>query len=442
MKKKLLIGLASLVVLITMIAITTAPAPEPAPAEFEVSNLDVNPEEVKPGETVTIAVDVQNVGEEQGTHELELTIDGLVEQSENVTLDGGGTTSVSFFVQKEIEGPYTLESGGLTGAFLVVKPEPTPTPVGGVLSGEVVWTPTESPYTLTSHILVPQGSRLIIEPGTQVGLHDRSIQVEGTLQVLGISNQPVMITGHANTDYAKVIFKASSVGWDESTQSGSIIRNAIIEGQSYAGGIIQVDGSSPKIIDSTLVNANPSGIVIDMHGSSQIIANTISGYHGVYFRGSGSPRIVGNRIEGHNASQGISLGLARATTSHVRIEGNLITGFEYGVLIHAIDEHHRIDLISNHITGNQIGILASCFEPSPPPQLHVTTNAIYDNSWNARLENEQGRAFDIDVTNNWWGPMDSAAVNARLYHHPHDFRLGHIVYEPFLPELPEAVPLP
>ena len=126
MKKKLLIGLASLVglgIIIGIIVLATAP-------EFEVSNLNVSPAKVEPGDTVAVTVEVQNVGEEKGTYELELIIDGVVEQSESVTLDGGETTSVSFFVEKDIEGSYSVELAGLTGIFGVVELEPPPEVVG------------------------------------------------------------------------------------------------------------------------------------------------------------------------------------------------------------------------------------------------------------------------------------------------------------------------
>lgn len=119
MKKKLLIGLASLVGLFIIIYIII-----PTPTGFELSSLNVSPAEVEPGGTVNITVEVQNVGEEKGTHELELIIDGVVEQSENVTLDGGETTSTSFFVEKDMEGYHSVELAGLTGIFQVVEPGP------------------------------------------------------------------------------------------------------------------------------------------------------------------------------------------------------------------------------------------------------------------------------------------------------------------------------
>jgi hypothetical protein len=46
------------------------------------------------------------------------------------------------------------------------------------------------------------------------------------------------------------------------------------------------------------------------------------------------------------------------------------------------------------------------------------------------------------MSNNWWGTKDSAAIEAKLYHFPQDFRLSRIIYEPFLTEMPGDIPLP
>jgi hypothetical protein len=46
--------------------------------------------------------------------------------SKYVTLDVGETTSRVFFVEKDIEGPSSVEFDGLTETFVVVEPEPLP----------------------------------------------------------------------------------------------------------------------------------------------------------------------------------------------------------------------------------------------------------------------------------------------------------------------------
>lgn len=93
----------------------------PAPAEFEVSNLTVSPSEAEPGESVTISVDVSNVGGE-GTYAVELRIDGVIEETKSVTLGGGESTTVSFTVQKETRKSYSVEVGDLTQSFEVIAP--------------------------------------------------------------------------------------------------------------------------------------------------------------------------------------------------------------------------------------------------------------------------------------------------------------------------------
>jgi len=372
-------------------------------------------------------------------------LDESLVTSHSVSLSGlEPNTTYHFKVRSKDSSGNEAISGNYTSTTITPA---TPMPVGGVLSGDVTWTLAKSPYTLTGHILVSQGSKLTVEPGVQVNLGDRFIQVEGTLQVLGTSQQPVKITGHTNTDHGKIIFKANSIDWDEDTQSGSIIRNATIEGQTYGSTLIEIEDSSPKIADSTIINNNPSGGAISNRGGSpRIISNRISAYYGLAVT-TGSPQIIGNRIEGRNSFSGISVSLrdvgeSGGAKSHVRIEGNLITGFEYGILVQAFNDNDQIDITSNHITNNQVGILTGIYEgDNPSPPLSIRMNAIHNNRENAQAGNAQGKAYDVDMSNNWWGTTDIAAIEATLYHYPQDFRLSRIIYTPFLSELPPDVPL-
>lgn len=89
------------------------------PAEFEVSNLTVSPSEAEPGGTVTISVDVSNVGDEEGTYSVELSIDGIVEETENVTLDGGVSATASFRIEERHAGTYHVSLAGMAENFRV-----------------------------------------------------------------------------------------------------------------------------------------------------------------------------------------------------------------------------------------------------------------------------------------------------------------------------------
>ncbi len=104
--------------------LTLAP---PAQAEFELSNLVVDPSEVGPGETVTVSIAVTNVSELEGTCTVTLKINNVVEATEDVTLAGGATETVTFPVSRDVEGTYNVEVDGLTGTFVVTAPPPSPT---------------------------------------------------------------------------------------------------------------------------------------------------------------------------------------------------------------------------------------------------------------------------------------------------------------------------
>ena len=49
---------------------------ESGPAELEVTNLSVDPSEITPGESVTVVTTVENIGETEGTEQLEFDIGG------------------------------------------------------------------------------------------------------------------------------------------------------------------------------------------------------------------------------------------------------------------------------------------------------------------------------------------------------------------------------
>ncbi|MGB6872723.1 MAG: lamin tail domain-containing protein [Dehalococcoidia bacterium] len=179
-KKKLLIGLASLAVLGIIIGIILY-IDNRAPAEFEISSLNVSPEEVEPGETVTVTVEVQNIGGRRGTYELELKINGIVEQSESVTLDGGETTSISFFVEKEMEGSHSVELDESIRIFEVV------------------------PGTLTVHFIdVGQGDSILLDLGDIEVLIDGGEKSPGVVSYIDDyvdGSLEVMIATHPHADH-------------------------------------------------------------------------------------------------------------------------------------------------------------------------------------------------------------------------------------------------
>lgn len=122
--KKIGIGIVVIVLIVIIgiaVALTGNGGEELQPAEFEVSNITVSDSEVNPGETVTVSVEVTNVGEEVGSHTVELTVDGESFDSEEVEVDGGQTETVTFQVSREEEGVYDLQVSDLSQSFEVAE---------------------------------------------------------------------------------------------------------------------------------------------------------------------------------------------------------------------------------------------------------------------------------------------------------------------------------
>lgn len=91
----------------------------PAPAEFEVESLNINPPEVKAGETVSITAVVKNIGGSEGTYAMILTVDGVSVETEEVALMPGSSKEVTFSLVKDTAGTYEIRIGELSSSLTV-----------------------------------------------------------------------------------------------------------------------------------------------------------------------------------------------------------------------------------------------------------------------------------------------------------------------------------
>jgi len=96
-------------------------AVSPTPANFSVTSLDLSSEQVEPGQEVLVTVDVTNTGGCEASYSLDLTINGVVEQTKTVTLAPLASDTVTFTIIKEEPGSYTISVDGLTKEFSVAE---------------------------------------------------------------------------------------------------------------------------------------------------------------------------------------------------------------------------------------------------------------------------------------------------------------------------------
>jgi len=112
---------------------------EPEPAEFEVTDLSVDPSEIAPGESVTVTATIQNIGETEGTEQLEFNIEGKTVDEQNVgdstfeevtdgetvteqvTIPPGESTTVSISVTRELTGTFDVSVADSSVSFEVVR---------------------------------------------------------------------------------------------------------------------------------------------------------------------------------------------------------------------------------------------------------------------------------------------------------------------------------
>lgn len=124
MKRKTIITTAIATVLVLITGIPTSCAK----TEFRLDSLEITPSKVAAGDTVTVTVDLSNVGASEGTHTVIIEVNRIVVDSKDVTIPGGATRKVTFSVVKETTGVYNVDIEGLVGTFHVVPPVQTALP--------------------------------------------------------------------------------------------------------------------------------------------------------------------------------------------------------------------------------------------------------------------------------------------------------------------------
>ncbi|MFC2062908.1 CARDB domain-containing protein [Chloroflexota bacterium] len=95
----------------------------PEPPRFTNSNLITSPTQVYPDNTVSISVNVSNIGGTAGSRVVDLVINGTQEQSRTITVEPNSSQRVEFTVTRSTAGTYSFYCGGIPGQFHVMSTE-------------------------------------------------------------------------------------------------------------------------------------------------------------------------------------------------------------------------------------------------------------------------------------------------------------------------------
>ncbi|MFD1148744.1 S8 family serine peptidase [Saccharothrix hoggarensis] len=99
-----------------------SPAPDPNQPYYALHDLKVSPGLVKASETVTVTVQVKNVGSSAGTYNAVLKVGGADRATTPVQLAAGQSKTVTWTVDPDQLGTFTVQVGHLTGSFRVRAP--------------------------------------------------------------------------------------------------------------------------------------------------------------------------------------------------------------------------------------------------------------------------------------------------------------------------------
>lgn len=367
------------------------------------------------------------------------------------------------------------------------------TTVNGIISSDTTWTQAGSPYTLTGNVLVETGVTLTIDAGTTVNLGSYYIMVNGTLAAKGTTASPITLNG------GSITFTSKSAGWNEQTQSGCIIENAVLTAALTTENTVKINSNTinsaitannDTMITSNNINGNINGGIIsgntivgevnsdnihnniitgnvgctgnasnniikggmEVDGNCLVTNNTIIGgltnretNEGIlltshYVYGGGYPKIENNTIT--NSTVGISIGiLIRAwfSTNIPEIRNNLITqndvGIQYTISRQELYSTRQTIIENNTIAQNGIGIKFIY----ATDEYQIINNNIQDNAqYNIYLETTYN---EVNVTGNWWGTADQTEIANAIYDYYKDFNLGKVSYTPFLAEANSQTPI-
>ena len=226
------------------------------------------------------------------------------------------------------------------------------TNVSGIISTNTNWSSANNPYIVTGNILIGYGAKLTIQQGVIVKFDSAtSMQIDGTLQALGTSGNPILFTSNASNNagaWGYIYF--SDLSTDAVFQnniygnyiSGSILSYCTIQ---YAGnlniadnGAVKLYNAHPYITHCNINNNKASGIRATNLSSSLKIDNcTITNNKsadnggGIYISNtasSGSYSLIDNNTisNNHATADGGGIFSSVQTGNTLELSNNIISG--------------------------------------------------------------------------------------------------------------------
>lgn len=138
-----------------------------------------------------------------------------------------------------------------------------------------------------------------------------------------------------------------------------------------------------------------------------------------------------------NNHEGLRFGRA-----DLRVFNNLFTDNDIGIRFTRMEG--PVQITGNDIRNNRIGLflvpsgqnIRDFFEPDRTGtpwntgHLQISGNNIHDNGW-YNLDLGEKQQWDLEISGNYWGAVDSATIAATIYDRQRDETLGRALFKPF-----------
>ena len=170
------------------------------PPAAQVSELEITPGEVDIGDDVTISALVLNVGHATRSYEISLKIDNVTAATEEVTLDGGASESVTFTVSRDVAATYAVSIDGQSGSFTVkavVSPPAPPAPAAFSVSALTI-SPAE--IDIGESVTI---STLVTNTGDLTGSYEVTLKIDNIV----VATKDVTLDGGASQGVSFTISK-------------------------------------------------------------------------------------------------------------------------------------------------------------------------------------------------------------------------------------------
>ncbi|MDX8339285.1 right-handed parallel beta-helix repeat-containing protein [Draconibacterium sp. IB214405] len=312
------------------------------------------------------------------------------------------------------------------------------TNVSGDITNNTTWTAANSPYIITTNVLVHDTARLVIEAGVQIKV-DAGFQlsVDGELEINGTEASPVVFTSNSGYpqagDWKGIIFNDAS---DEGRQSivNHVKISYVIRGMTFAdvnvpNYVATVNGLEvTQFSEYGIYTQNASPVISDI-----LITNTGLQYQkgtGIYSNGEPAATFSGGKVE--SCSKGIYIYASSPKVMNMDISWHLNQGIE--VYSHTSNISPEITFCT--VSGNSgDGIYLHAYSTSNPGPNAIINNCniMGNNGYGLKTYVYQNAStIWLDATNNWWGTSDPTEINDMIYDYHENTSASYVDFVPFL----------